>query len=93
MTKRKILEIAEKFLHNKFTDSNKKGKNLVTDSSTGEVIFEEKNNHQHSEYVNPTLADNLTTNDSTKVLSAKQGYNLRQYVDNIIGTIDNWLVQ
>ena len=26
----------------------------------------------------PTIADNLTTNDSTKVLSAKQGYNLEQ---------------
>ena len=65
-------------LNNKFTDTNKKGKNLVTDSSTGEVIFEAKNNHQHSEYVNPTIADNLTTNDSTKVLSAKQGYNLEE---------------
>ena len=65
-------------LNNKFTDINKKGKNLVTDSSTGEVIFEAKNNHQHSEYVNPTIADNLTTNDSTKVLSAKQGYNLEE---------------
>lgn len=29
--------------------------------------------HTHSNYVNPTIVDNLTTNDSTKVLSAKQG--------------------
>lgn len=29
--------------------------------------------HTHSNYVNPTIADNLTTNDATQVLSAKQG--------------------
>lgn len=33
----------------------------------------DKGNHSHSSYVNPTIADNLTTNDATQVLSAKQG--------------------
>ena len=30
-------------------------------------------NHTHSAYVNPTIADNLTTNNASQVLSAKQG--------------------
>lgn len=32
--------------------------------------------HTHSEYVNPTIADNLTTDSSTQVLSAKMGKKL-----------------
>lgn len=70
-----------------------KGKNVVVDSTTGDITFENKptiptdvsqlsdnNNtaftpksHSHSEYVNPTIADNLTTDSSSQVLSAKQG--------------------
>lgn len=38
-------------------------------------------NHTHSEYVNPTIVDNLTTDDNTKVLSAKQGKTLKTLVD------------
>lgn len=30
-------------------------------------------NHTHSEYTNPTIADNLSTNNAAQVLSAKQG--------------------
>lgn len=44
--------------------------------------------HTHSAYVNPTIADNLTTNDSSQVLSAKQGKVLKEYVDTLIGNIE-----
>lgn len=45
-------------------------------------------NHTHSAYINPTIADNLTTNDSSQVLSAKQGKVLKEYVDTLIGNIE-----
>lgn len=45
-------------------------------------------NHTHSNYVNPTIADNLTTNDSTQTLSAKQGKVLKEYVDALVGNIE-----
>ena len=45
-------------------------------------------NHTHSNYVNPTIADNLTTNDSTQVLSAKQGKVLNDLIGNAISYIN-----
>lgn len=45
-------------------------------------------NHTHSNYVNPTIADNLTTNDSTQVLSAKQGKVLAELIGNAIAYIN-----
>lgn len=44
--------------------------------------------HTHSNYVNPTIADNLTTDSSTQVLSAKQGKILKEYIDTLIGNIE-----
>ena len=41
-------------------------------------------NHTHSSYVNPTIADNLTTNDATQVLSAKQGKVLNELIGDAI---------
>ena len=47
-------------------------------------------NHTHNSYVNPTIADNLTTNNASQVLSAKQGYILNnqdaEYVEGTHGT-------
>ena len=37
--------------------------------------------HTHSEYVNPTIVDNLTSTSSTSVLSAKQGKELKTLID------------
>ena len=85
-----------------------KGKNVVVDSTTGNITFENKptiptdvsqlsdnNNtaftpksHSHSEYVNPTIADNLTTNDATQVLSAKQGKILNDLIGQAITYIN-----
>ena len=45
-------------------------------------------NHTHSDYVNPTIVDNLTTNDSTQVLSAKQGKVLNDKIGDIITIIN-----
>ena len=45
-------------------------------------------NHTHSDYVNPTIADNLTTNDSTQVLSAKQGKALADLIGSAITYIN-----
>ena len=44
--------------------------------------------HTHSDYVNPTIADNLTTNDSTQVLSAKQGKALADLIGSAITYIN-----
>lgn len=61
--------------------TNQFNKPLITDNTgligagsfgTTSGTFAE-GNHTHSSYENPTIADNLTTNDSTQVLSAKQG--------------------
>ena len=41
-------------------------------------------NHTHSAYVNPTIADNLTTDSSTQVLSAKQGKILNDMIGSAI---------
>ena len=85
-----------------------KGKNVVVDSTTGNITFENKptiptdvsqlsdnNNtaftpksHTHSEYTNPTIADNLTTDSSSQVLSAKQGKLLNEKIGNIITIIN-----
>ena len=46
------------------------------------------NSHTHSAYVNPTIADNLTTNDSTQVLSAKQGKVLNDLIGSAITYIN-----
>ena len=45
-------------------------------------------NHTHSNYVNPTIADNLTTNDSSQVLSAKQGKVLNDLIGDAISYIN-----
>ena len=46
-------------------------------------------NHTHSGYVSTSdIADNLTTNDSTKVLSAKQG----KVLDDLIGSAITYIV-
>lgn len=45
-------------------------------------------NHTHSSYVNPTIADNLTTNDATQVLSAKQGKILKDLIGDAITYIN-----
>lgn len=45
-------------------------------------------NHTHSEYVNPTIIDNLTTDDATKVLSAKQGKVLNDLIGDAINYIN-----
>ena len=37
--------------------------------------------HTHSEYINPIIVDNLTTDNSTRVLSARQGKVLKNLVD------------
>ena len=44
--------------------------------------------HTHSAYVNPTICDNLTTNDSTQVLSAKQGKILNDLIGQAITYIN-----
>lgn len=44
--------------------------------------------HTHSAYVNPTIADNLTTNDSSQVLSAKQGKVLNDLIGSAITYIN-----
>ena len=44
--------------------------------------------HTHSAYVNPTIVDNLTTNDATQVLSAKQGKVLNDLIGNAISYIN-----
>ena len=44
--------------------------------------------HTHSAYVNPTIADNLTTNDATQVLSAKQGKVLNDKIGDAIAYIN-----
>lgn len=45
-------------------------------------------NHTHSNYVNPTIADNLTTNDASQVLSAKQGKILNDLIGEAITYIN-----
>ena len=57
---------------------------LVKDSLDGKS----DNGHTHSNYVNPTIADNLTTNDSTQVLSAKQGKVLNDLIGQAISYIN-----
>lgn len=37
------------------------------------------------------IKDNLTSTDTNKPLSANQGKQLKEYIDNTIGTIDIWL--
>lgn len=44
--------------------------------------------HTHSEYVNPTIIDNLTTDDATKALSAKQGKVLNDMIGDAIEYIN-----
>ena len=45
-------------------------------------------NHTHSAYVNPIIADNLTTDDATQVLSAKQGKALNDLIGSAISYIN-----
>lgn len=51
-------------LYREYYDSSEIDTFLNSKSDTG---------HTHSNYINPTIVDNLTTDDATKVLSAKQG--------------------
>jgi len=46
-------------------------------------------NHTHSAYINPQIVDDLSTNDATKPLSAKQGYILNNSIDNLDNSIDD----
>ena len=55
----------------------------VMTSGTGSTNYA-SGNHTHSNYVNPTIADNLTTNDATQVLSAKQGKILSDMIGSAI---------
>lgn len=64
-----------------------KNDGTVMTSGTGSTNFA-LGNHTHSAYVNPTIADNLTTDNSSQVLSAKQGKVLKEYVDTLIGNIE-----
>lgn len=61
--------------------SSNANKNVVTDEN-GDLKVEAKNNHTHANYTNPTIADNLTTNDNAQVLSAKQGVELKSLIDS-----------
>ena len=73
------------------------GKPLITTTSgtvttgsfgTSSGTFAE-GNHTHSGYVSTSdIADNLTTNDSTKVLSAKQGKALNDLIGQAIAYIN-----
>lgn len=44
--------------------------------------------HTHNEYINPTIIDNLTTDDATKALSAKQGKVLNDLIGDAIEYIN-----
>lgn len=55
------------------SDSTSTTSSTVAATSTAVKAAYDKGNHSHSSYVNPTIADNLTTSDATQVLSAKQG--------------------
>lgn len=46
-------------------------------------------NHTHSAYINPQIIDDLTTNDATKPLSAKQGYILNNNLGDLNNDIDD----
>lgn len=107
-----------------------KGKNVVVDSSTGNITFEDKDNHTHSQYLTShqslanyiqksntqglvkndgtidtstyltshqsltgylkttDVVDNLTSTSTTTPLSAKQGKVLKEYVDTLVGNIE-----
>ena len=64
-----------------------KNDGTVMTSGTGSTNFA-LGNHTHSAYVNPTIVDNLTTDSSSQVLSAKQGKVLKDYVDTLVGNIE-----
>ena len=52
-----------------------------------DAVYAQKT-HTHSAYVNPTIADNLNTNDATQVLSAKQGKVLNDKIGDAITYIN-----
>ena len=61
-------------------------------SPSGDAIYDaligkSDTNHTHSNYVNPTIVDNLTTDDATKTLSAKQG----KVLNDRIGVAINYI--
>jgi hypothetical protein len=65
-----------------------KNDGTIMTSGTGSSNYA-AGNHTHSGYVSTSdIADNLTTNDSTKVLSAKQGYQLNQLIGQAIAYIN-----
>lgn len=65
-----------------------KNDGTVMTSGTGSGNYS-AGNHTHSGYVSTSdIADNLTTNDSSKVLSAKQGYQLNQLIGQAIAYIN-----
>ena len=70
------------------TDSNGVIPVDVSDLTDTENTAFTPKSHTHSEYVNPTIADNLTTNDSTQVLSAKQGKALADLIGDAITYIN-----
>lgn len=65
-----------------------KNDGTIMTSGTGSSNYS-AGNHTHSGYVSTSdIADNLTTNDSSKVLSAKQGYQLNQLIGQAIAYIN-----
>ena len=59
----------------------------IMTSGTGSTNYA-VGNHTHSAYVNPTICDNLTTNDASQVLSAKQGKILNDLIGSAISYIN-----
>lgn len=62
------------------------GTNVVTITETNgtETTVNIKNGEDGVDLGQVAIADNCNTNDATKVLSAKQGYELKRYVDGLI---------
>ena len=65
-----------------------KNDGTIMTSGTGSTNYA-AGNHTHSGYVSTSdIADNLTTNDGTKVLSAKQG----KVLNDLIGSAITYIV-
>lgn len=83
-----ITDISTSYITKASSDTGfvKSNGNIVAFGTTSGTVAE--GNHTHSSYVNPTIADNLTTNDSSKVLSAKQGKVLNDLIGQAISYIN-----
>lgn len=74
--------------HSQYLTEHQSLANYVTTSDSRLSDARTPTAHTHSDYVNPEIADNLTTNDSTKVLSAKQGKVLNDLIGQAISYIN-----